>query len=59
MWLSRKGSFSRYLSKIVYCAVLSLLVVVHLVAESEADRVIVHKQARNMELVLAGQVLNL
>ncbi len=57
MWSSRTRSLSWRVLRIVYGAVVSLFVVVHLVAESKADRIVVHKKARTMELMRAGQVI--
>jgi murein L,D-transpeptidase YafK len=57
MWSSRRGSLSWRVVRIVYCALVSLFVVVHLVAESKADHIIVHKKARTMELIRAAQVI--
>jgi murein L,D-transpeptidase YafK len=57
MWSSRRRSLSWHLSKIVCSAVVSFFISIHLHAESKADHVIVHKQARAMELMDAGQVI--
>lgn len=57
MWSSRRRSLSWHVSKTVYSALVSLFVVVHLAAESKSDLIIVHKKARTMELMRAGQVI--
>ena len=57
MWSSRRRSLSWHLSKIVYSAVVSLFISIPLHAESKADRIVVHKQARTMALMRAGQVI--
>lgn len=57
MWSSSRRSLSWHLSKIVYSAVVSLFISIPLHAESKADHVIVHKQARTMALMRTGQVI--
>ena len=57
MWSSRTRSLSGHVFTLVYSAVVSLFVVVHVDAESKADHIVVHKKARTMELMRAGQVI--
>jgi murein L,D-transpeptidase YafK len=57
MWSSRRRSLSRHVFTLVYSAVVSLFVVVHVDAESKADHIVLHKKARTMELMRAGQAL--
>jgi murein L,D-transpeptidase YafK len=57
MWSSTRRSLSRHVFTLVYSVVVSLFIVVHLDAESTTDHIVVHKKARTMELMHAGQVL--